>query len=121
MDKAYLKYTPEIKPKPYYYEVWQGLPFPRKAFREEPLADSDEAWSYRRNGFSIWVPNNAVRAYKENSKFIFIALAEQKRERKHTKTEIKSLRPYEGRLEDAIAEAKDLNSVVKKWQRRTQG
>jgi hypothetical protein len=116
MDKNYLEYSPEKKPiGTFYWEVWKGLPFSERMFKREPLEDAIEAWSYSRNGFSIWVPQSAINAYRQNQRTIFIATAERKKKYSGFKTEVKSLRPYEGRLEDAVAEAKDLNHEVAKY------
>lgn len=116
MNKAYLIYTPDKKPKgTYYWEVWQGLPFPQSKFRMESLSDAVEAWSYKKNGFSIWVPQTAINAYRQNQKTIFIATAEHKKQGKILRTAVISLRPLETSIDDAIAEAKDLNKEVSKY------
>lgn len=119
MGKDYLKYTPEKKPfKTYYWEVWQGLPFPERKFKREFLPDAIEAWSYSRNGLSIWIPQYAINAYRQNQKAVFIATAERKKHGKGFRTEVISLRPLETTIDDAILEARDLNKEVAKWHRK---
>jgi hypothetical protein len=110
------KYSPEKKPKgTYYWEVWQGLPVPQNKFRREFLSDAVEAWSYSRNGLSIWVPQTAINAYRQNQKTIFIATAERKKQGKRFRTDVISLRPLETSIDDAILEAKDLNREVSRY------
>jgi hypothetical protein len=58
-------------------------------------------------GCYIWVPNDALRAYKKNPDSIFLALTKRSRENRINAVWVS---PSPWSLEDAIEKAKELNS-----------
>lgn len=103
----YLKYTPSIyerrKPNDY-WEVWEGLP--GVDFKMTKDASRKEAWQYFDNCEYIWVPTNALTAYRRDPRIIFLARVEMQKALKR----VIWLFPRSEQLEnEVIREAESLN------------
>ena len=71
----YLKYSPSIedleKIESHYWEVWQGLP---KVEFKPAKSKVGDTLRYYKDGNYIWVPTNALNAYKNNLETIYLAM-----------------------------------------------
>jgi len=104
---SYLKYSPLIedleKIKYHYWEIWQGLPDLEFEPAKSRMGDT---LRYYKGGNYIFVPTNALSAYKKNPQTIYIAMmGKVSRGKIHTIW----LTPQQSSLEDAINKAIKLN------------
>lgn len=104
---TYLKYKPtdaELRViESDYWEAWEGLP--QLKFETVKANGVHESWRYEKNGSYVWVPSDALAAFRENSQAPFLAFMEKTAS---SSIHAKWLIPTQS-LEQAIKEATKAN------------